>query len=45
MLSVDMSWNSFFRIGDSMVDFLLRAVYGALVTSSLADKWDEAEDV
>ena len=27
-----------------MVGFLLRAVYGTLVTPSLAVKWDEAED-
>ena len=46
MLSLDMSWNSLFRMGDSMViGVLLRAVmYGTLVTPSLAVKWDEAED-
>ena len=27
-----------------MVGFLLRAVYGTLVTPALAVKWDEAED-
>ena len=44
VLSLDMSWSSLFRMGDSMVGFLLRAVYGTLVTPSLAVKWDEAED-
>ena len=44
VLSLDMSWNSLFRMGDSMVGFLLRAVYGTLITPSLAAKWDEAED-
>ena len=28
----------------SMVSFLLRAVYGTLLTPSLAFKWDETED-
>ena len=44
VLSFDLSWNSLFKMGDSMVGFILRAVYGTLVTPSLAVKWDEAED-
>ena len=40
----DLSWNSLFKMGDSMVGFIMRAVYGTLVTPSLAVKWDEAED-
>ena len=44
VLSLDLSWNSLFKMGDSMVGFILRAVYGTLVTPSLAVKWDEAED-
>ena len=43
-MSLDLSWNSLFKMGDSMVGFILRAVYGTLVTPSIAVKWDEAED-
>ena len=44
VLTLDMSWNSLFKMGDSMVGFLLRAVYGTLVTPSLAVKWNDDED-
>ena len=44
VLTLDMSWNSLFKMGDSLVGFLLRAVYGTLVTPSLALKWNEEED-
>ena len=44
VLTLDMSWNSLFKMGDSMVGFLLRAVYGTLVTPSIASKWTEEED-
>ncbi|KAL5247864.1 hypothetical protein ACHWQZ_G019680 [Mnemiopsis leidyi] len=44
VLALDLSWNSLFKMGDYMVGFILRAVYGTLVTPSLAAKWDEAKD-
>jgi hypothetical protein len=46
VLTLDMSWNSSFNMGDSMVRFLPRAwaVYGTLVTPSIASKWTEKED-
>ena len=28
VLSLDLSWNSLFKMGNSMVGFILRAVYG-----------------
>jgi hypothetical protein len=31
-------------MGDSIVRFLLKAVYGTLVTPSIASKWIEEED-
>jgi len=33
-----------FKMGDSMVAFALRAVYGTVVTPALKSKWDESED-
>ena len=44
VLAMDMSWHSLFNMGDSMVGFVLSAVYGTLVTPSLASKWKEDED-
>ena len=44
VLSLDMSWSFLFRMGDSIVGFSLRAVYGTLITPCLPVKWDEAED-
>ena len=38
VLSLDLSWNSLFKMGDSMVGFILRAVYDTLATPSLAAK-------
>ena len=44
VLALDMSWNNMFKMGDSMVGFALRAVYGTLITPALASKWNEDED-
>ena len=38
VLAMDMSWHSLFYMGDSMVGFVLSAVYGTLITPSLASK-------
>ncbi|XP_063688236.1 uncharacterized protein LOC134821425 [Bolinopsis microptera] len=40
----DMSWHTLFKYGDSLIGFLLSAVYGTLVTPALASKWSEDED-
>ena len=44
VLAMDMSWHSLFTMGDSMVGFVLSAVYGTLMTPSLVSKWKEDED-
>ena len=44
VLAMDMSWHSLFTMGDSMVGFILSAVYGTLITPSLASKWNEDDD-
>ena len=44
VIAMDMSWHRLFEMGDSMVGFILSAVYGTLVTPSLASKWSEDED-
>ena len=44
VISMDLSWNNMFKMGDSMVAFALRAVYGTVVTPALKSKWDESED-
>ena len=42
-MAIDLSWNSLFKMGNSMVGFILRAVNGTLMTHSLVVKWEEAE--
>ena len=44
VLALDMSWNNMFKMGESMVSFVLRAVYGTLITPAMATKWNESED-
>ena len=44
VLKYDLSWHALFNMGDSLVGFMLSAVYGTLITPSLASKWDENED-
>ena len=44
VLKYDLSWHALFNMGDSLVGFMLSAVYGTLITPSLASKWDESED-
>ena len=44
VLTLDMSWNSLFNMRDSIVGFLLRAVYGTLETPSIASKLTEEKD-
>ena len=44
VLSMDLSWNNMFKMGDSMVGFALRVVYGTVVTPAMKSKWDENED-
>ena len=44
VLSLDFSEILLFRMGDSMLGFLLRAVYRTSLTTSLAVKWAEAKD-
>ena len=44
VLAMDMSWHRLFEMGDSMVGFVLKAVYGTLVTPTLVSKWSEEED-
>ena len=41
VIAMDMSWHRMFEMGDSMVGFILSAVYGSLVTPSLASKWSK----
>ena len=40
----DMSWHTLFKYGDSLIGFMLSAVYGTLITPALASKWNEEED-
>ena len=44
VLTMDLSWHNLFNMGDSMVGFVLSAVYGTLITPSLASKWNINED-
>ena len=44
VIETDMSWHTLFNYGDSLIGFMLRAVYGTLVTPALAAKWSEVED-
>ena len=44
VIRTDMSWHTLFKYGDSLIGFLLSAVYGTLVTPALASKWSEDED-
>ena len=41
---MDMSWNRLFEMGDSMVGFVVKAVYGTLMTPALVSDWLEEED-
>ena len=42
--STDMSWHTLFKYGDSLIGFILSAVYGTLMTPALVAKWSEDED-
>ena len=44
VLSMNLSWNNMFKLGDSLVGFALRIVYGTLVTPALKSKWDADEE-
>ena len=44
VLPMDMSWHRLFEMGDSMVGFVLKAVYGTLMTPALVSNWSEEED-
>ena len=44
VLATDLSWHSMFKMGDSMIGFMLSAVYGTLLTPALVSKWSEDED-
>ena len=44
VVPMDFRWKSMFEMGERMVGFILRAVYGTLVVPSLAMKWKEGED-
>jgi len=44
VVDMSLSWSNLFQMGDSMVGFLLRAVYGTAVTPSRVAKWKEEED-
>ena len=41
---MDLSWNNVFKIGDSLIGFALRAVYGTVITPAMKSKWDADED-
>ncbi|KAL5251266.1 hypothetical protein ACHWQZ_G016834 [Mnemiopsis leidyi] len=44
VLKTDMSWHTLFNYGESLIGFMLSAVYGTLLTPSLVAKWSEEED-
>jgi len=44
VVKTDMSWNTMFKFGDSLIGFMLSAVYGTLMTPALVAKWSDDED-
>ena len=44
VVDMGMSWSSLFQMGDSLVGFMLRSVYGTAVTPSRVAKWSDEED-
>ena len=44
VLSMNLSWSNMFKLGDSLVGFALRIVYGTVITPASKSKWDESED-
>ena len=43
-MKTDMSWHTLFKYGDSLIGFMLSAVYGTLLTPAMVSKWSEDED-
>ena len=43
-LSMNLSWNNMFKLGDSLVGFAHRIVYGTVDTPAMKSKWDADED-
>ncbi|XP_063694224.1 uncharacterized protein LOC134825946 [Bolinopsis microptera] len=44
VMKTDLSWHTLFKYGDSLIGFMLSAVYGTLLTPSMVSKWSEDED-
>ena len=44
VIAMDMGWNRLFEMGDSLVGFVVKAVYGTLMTPALVSNWLEEED-
>ena len=44
VLSMNLTWNNMFKLGDTLVGFALRIVYGTAVTPAMKSKWDTDED-
>ena len=44
VLSMKLTWNNMFKLGDTLVGFALRIVYGTAVTPAMKSKWDTDED-
>ena len=44
VIAMDLSWNNMFRLGDSLIAFALRVVYGTAITPWFRSKWDGDED-
>ena len=44
VIAMDLSWNNMFQVGDSLLGFALRVVYGTVITPSFKSKWDAEED-
>ena len=44
VIAMDLSWSNMFKVGDSLLGFALRVVYGTLITPSFKSKWDREED-
>ena len=44
VLPMNLSWNNMFNLGETLVGFALRIVYGTVVTPATKSKWDVDED-
>ena len=42
--SMNLSWSNMFQLGDSLVSFALRIVYGTVITPEIKFKWDADKD-